>query len=52
MILRVETVVYNPERKSNTYYTNVRKREQKGDFEDIFLKALQNISRNYRLYNK
>lgn len=51
--MRVDTVSYNPERKSNTYYTNTRKRDQKSnEFEDAFLKALQNVIRNHRLYNK
>lgn len=47
--MKVTTFDHSHERKANTYYTNIKKREQQPEFKDVLLAAMQNISRNHRL---
>jgi hypothetical protein len=50
--MKVATSDYSNERKSNTYYTNTKKRDQQPDFKDTLLAAIQNISKNHRMMNR
>lgn len=47
--MKVLTKEFSHERKTNTYYSNTKKRDQQPEFKDILFEAMQNISRNHRL---
>lgn len=50
--MKVDSVTYNSDRKSNTYYTNNKKRDQGNGFDEALLKALANVSKNHRAYTR
>ncbi len=49
--MKVDTKTLHQERKGNTYYTNTKKRDQQSDFKTVLMEAMQNVSRNHRLYS-
>jgi hypothetical protein len=48
--MKIDFKTFNQERKSNTYYSNTRKRDQQNNFAQVLLEAMRNISKNHRLY--
>lgn len=50
--MKVDTKSLHQERKSNTYYSNTKTRDQQPDFKEVLMEAIQNVSRNHRLYSK